>query len=264
MRVLEHESTETVTLEHVRKARQQMIEARETHFGALAFRLQNPGIKNVVQTIITGNTNQLMGRENPAVELAIDLGLVNWSSQTGFTIANPVYEEILTRHLNSGYHDNLPPPSSWQWQKADGSLDMDKLLKEFQRFWRRHSEMWEQKADYTEAFPHLLLTAFLQRVTNGGGYIHLECAAGRGRMDLAVEYEKTLYIIEIKLIHSYDDAPGVVKEEGLEQVRAYRDKTDPQAPAYLLLFDRRDKAKQKPWEERISWTIEDGVTVVGC
>ncbi|MDR1881045.1 MAG: PD-(D/E)XK nuclease domain-containing protein [Tannerellaceae bacterium] len=264
LRVLDAESTETVALEHVQKARKQMIEARETHLDALAVRLRDPRIKHVVQTIITGDTDPLMGREHPDVELAIDLGLVNWTSMTGFTIANPVYEEILTRHLNSGYHDNLPPPSSWQWQKPDGSLDMDKLLKEFQRFWRRHSEMWEQRADYTEAFPHLLLTAFLQRVTNGGGHIHLECAAGRGRMDLAVEYGKALYIIEIKLIHSYDDAPGIVREEGLEQVRAYRDKTDAQAPAYLILFDRRDKTKQKPWDERITWSVEDNVTVIGC
>lgn len=42
----------------------------------------------------------------------------------------------------------------------DGTLDMDTLLREFQKFWRRHSEIWEEKADYTEAF--------LQRVVNGG------------------------------------------------------------------------------------------------
>lgn len=181
LRVLDEESVETVTVEHVQQARQQMIEARETHLDALGVRLRDPKIKHVIQTIVTGNTDPLLGRTHPDVELAIDLGLVAWSSTKGFTIANPVYEEILTRYLNSGYHDNLPPPSTWQWQKPNGDLDMDRLLKEFQKFWRRHSEIWEQRADYTEAFPHLLLMAFLQRVLNGGGNIEREYAAGRGR-----------------------------------------------------------------------------------
>jgi hypothetical protein len=238
-----------------------MIDARETHLDALGYRLRDPRIRNVIQTIITGDSNPLMGRTNPDVELAMDLGLVNWSSEKGFTIANPVYEEILTRYLNSGYHDNMPPPSTWQWQKPDGSLDMDKLLKEFQKFWQRHSEIWEQKADYTEAFPHLLLMAFLQRVINGGGRIEREYAAGRGRMDLAVEYQGQWNIIEVKLLRSYD-TPETVKEEGLEQIRAYRDKIGADVPAYLVIFDRRPEAKQKPWSERIQWAKDGEITIV--
>ncbi|MDR2850108.1 MAG: hypothetical protein LBW77_06175, partial [Verrucomicrobiota bacterium] len=38
----------------------------------------------------------------------------------------------------------------------------------------------------TEAFPHLLLMAFLQRVTNGDG---------RGRTDLAIQYRDRCYLI---------------------------------------------------------------------
>jgi hypothetical protein len=261
LRILDEESTETVTLEHVRQARQQMIDARETHLDALGVRLRDPKIKHVIQTIITGDTDSSLGRTHPDVELAIDLGLVTWSSDSGFIIANPVYEEILTRYLNSGYHDNFPPPSSWQWQKANGDLDMDRLLQEFQKFWRRHADIWEQHADYTEAFPHLLLMAFLQRILNGGGQIEREYAAGRGRVDLAIEYRNLRYIIEIKIIHSYD-SPQTVREEGLEQIRQYCDKIDAHAPAYLVIFDRREKAKQKSWEERIGWEQVEKITIV--
>jgi hypothetical protein len=35
------------------------------------------------------------------------------------------------------------------------SKRVDTLLQEFQRFWRKNSEIWEQKSDYTEAFPHI-------------------------------------------------------------------------------------------------------------
>jgi len=263
MRILDHESVETVELKHIVEAREQMIMARETHLDALGERLRDPRIRRVVEPVLTGEFNPDLGRTNPDVMLAIDLGLLQWTSETGLIISNPVYTEILTRHLNSGYHDILPPPSSWQWQKSDGNVDMEKLLKEFQKFWRRFADRWEEKADYTEAFPHLLLTAFLQRVFNGGGRIEPECAAGRGRMDLGIEYNHQWYIIEIKLLRDHDGAQ-TVREEGLEQIREYRDKIAPAAPAYLLIFDRRSKTKEKSWDERISWEQDGDVTVLGC
>jgi hypothetical protein len=263
MRILDEDSYETVTMEHVVRAREQMIEARETHLDALEVRLRNNKIRRVIESIIIGDTDLSLTRTNPDVELAMDLGLITWHTETGFTIANPIYEEILTRHLNAPFHYNLPPPSTWHWKKTDGSLDMDNLLREFQGFWRKNSEIWEQQADYTEAFPHLLLMAFLQRILNGGGRVDREVAAGRGRMDLAIEYDKRWYIIEIKLVHSYN-TPEEIKTEGLQQIAAYRDKIDPSAPAYLVIFDRRPKAKEKPWEERITWTAEGTVQVLGC
>ncbi|MDR2641593.1 MAG: hypothetical protein LBC74_02240, partial [Planctomycetaceae bacterium] len=63
LRILDDESTETVTLEHICQAREQMIEARETHLDALGVRLRDPRVKSVIQTIITGNNNPL-GRKN--------------------------------------------------------------------------------------------------------------------------------------------------------------------------------------------------------
>jgi len=109
----------------------------------------------------------------------------------------------------------------------------------------------------------LLLMAFLQRIINGGGQIEREYAAGRGRTDLAVEYNKQWYIIEIKIVHYYD-TPETVQEEGLEQIRRYRDRIASAAPAYLVIFDRRPETKSKPWAERISWMQADGITVVKC
>ena len=142
-------------------------------------------------------------------------------------------------------------------------MDMDKLLKEFQKFWRRNADTWEEKAEYTEAFPHLLLMAFLQRVINSGGSIDREYAAGRGRIDLAVNYKGDTFIIEIKLIRNYD-TPQIVREDGLEQINEYRDRFDPKTPAYLIIFDRRPKAKEKSWDERISWEQDGDVTILGC
>jgi hypothetical protein len=80
-------------------------------------------------------------------------------------------------------------------------------------------------------------------------------------MDLAVEYNKRWYIIEIKLIHSYD-TPAEIREEGLAQIRSYRDKIDPSAPAYLVIFDRRPETRQKPWSDRLQWETEGDIRLV--
>jgi len=259
MRILDMESTETVTLAHVEEARQQMVLARETHLDALAYRLREPGVREIIETIITGEM-KLNIASSDAFRLCLDLGLVVVENGIAM-IANPIYREVIARHLTYDAQIMIPQPA-WQWQMPDGSLDMDRILKEFQKFWRRHSDVWETQTEYVEAFPHLLVMAFLQRVLNGGGNVERECAAGRGRMDLEIEFNGFRYIIEIKLIHYYD-TPDIVREEGLEQIRGYRDRIAPDIPSYLLIFDRRPAAKQKSWDERISWEQEGDITVLG-
>lgn len=260
MRVLQDDDFSTVTLAHIKQAREQMVLARETHLDALAYRMENPQIRRMMETILTGAFDMGLA-ESEAFRLCTDLGLVRLD-KGALTIANPLYREVLARQMTFGAQIMIHEPE-WQWEKPDGTLDMDALLQEFQKFWRRNSELWEQKSDYTEAFPHLLLMAFLQRVLNGGGNIEREYAAGRGRMDLFVEYKQKNYIIEIKLIHAHS-SPEEVCKEGLEQVARYRDKVDAKAPAYLAIFDRRPQAREKTWDERLGWETEAGITLVWC
>jgi hypothetical protein len=271
LRILQEESAETVTLHHIKEAREQMIMARETHLDALAYRLEEPGIRDVIEPILTGEPEPDMAKTE-AFRLCKDLGLVTLERGTPI-IANPIYREVITRHLTYGQQLAIPEPE-WQWEKPDGSLDMEQLLREFQSFWREHSEIWESKTKsaYTEAFPHLLLMAFLQRVLNGGGHIERDYAAGRGRMDLYIEYNGHQYIIEIKLLRSYH-SPAIFRKKGLEQILKYRDKFTPSLlgkagegliPAYLIIFDRRPETKSKSWDERVSWEQDGDVTVLGC
>jgi hypothetical protein len=243
-----------------------MVLARETHLDSLAVRLKEPPVRKVMETFFAGNVDSELAVSD-AFRVCLDLGLVRKNGIAGPQIANPIYREVLAREVTFAPQLAIPSPddaNEWQWLIPDGTLDMDGLLKGFQAFWRKHSEIWEEKSDYTEAFPHLLLMAFLQRVLNGGGHIEREYAAGRGRMDLAVEYGSKIYIIEIKLIRSYD-TPDEIRSEGLRQTARYRDKFDKNAPAYLVIFDRRPETKQKPWDERISWEMEEGgIAVLRC
>jgi hypothetical protein len=262
MRVLDADSAETVTIDHVRQAREQMILARETHLDALAYRLEDLRIRKVMESLITGEPDPLMAQGEP-FRLCLDLGLVTIENGTP-GVANPIYREVIAREITYSTQLAIPAPE-WRWQKPDGTLDMDALLKAFQDFWQVNSEVWESKLNYPEAFPHLLLMAFLQRVTNGSGRIEREYAAGRGRMDLAVEYQGQWNIIEIKLVK-----PGrsfeAVQEDGIKQTLRYRDSfsSNSKIPinCYLVIFDRR---QEKPaWQERLKWIIKDGITIVGC
>ncbi len=224
-------------------------------------------VQRVVETIITGDMDPDMFKGDD-YRLTLDLGLV--STENGVTqIANPLYREVIARVLSEKYQLALPPPE-FAWKKSDGTLNMDALLREFQDFWAQHSELWEAKADYTEAFPHLLLMAFLQRVINGGGRVEREYAAGRGRVDLSVQYGGAWNIIEIKLVQQR--GREITIKQGLEQITRYRDKIDRGAPCYLVVFDRSPAGRQKTWEERLTWDLvapssEPGsatITVVGA
>jgi predicted nucleic acid-binding protein len=266
MRILDRDSTETVTIGHILEARKQMIEARETHLDALAYRLENPQIRSVMETLITGEPDPLIAQGEP-FRLCLDLGLVTIENGSP-AVAYHIYRVVIAREMTFSAQMAIPAPE-WKWEKPDGTLDMDALLREFQYFWQSNSEVWEEKMDYPEAFPHLLLMAFLQRVTNGSGRIEREYAAGRGRMDLAVEYQGAWNIIEIKLLRTGKTFETLM-EEGRRQSLRYRDSFSPAlcspngvpAKCYLVIFDRRP---DKPtWNERIKWLPAEGITVVGC
>ena len=240
---------ETVTLSHILQAKELLIRERAVHLDSLAERLRDPSIRKIVGAIIAGHLDPTMA-ESREFELALDLGLVSLENGNP-AIANPIYREVIPRVLTFGMQAAIPPVE-FQWKKTDGTLDLKALLVAFQRFWRRHADSWEQKADYTEAFPHLLLMAFLQRVINGGGRIEREYAAGRGRVDLAVEYGGTWNVIEIKLVHP-SDGRATTLEEGLEQVQRYSDLVTPLTSVALVIFNRTPAGREKSWDERISY-----------
>lgn len=257
------ETKETVTAEHIEQAKELLIQSRAVHIDSLAERLKQPSVHRVIETIFTGVGDGTIGRGDRDVDLCMDLGLVNWDD--GLVIANRIYREVIPRYLSLNYQDNVPKPE-FNWKTEDGGLDLPEMLKQFQRFWAWHSELWEQKADYTEAFPHLLLMAFFQRIVNGGGRIEREYACGRGRVDMMIEFGDKLHIIEIKLVHPKAGRQMTV-EQGLEQLSRYSDRLNADE-CCLVVFDRRMEWRKKTWEERLSMeTAEYGnrsITVAWC
>ena len=64
---------------------------------------------------------------------------------------------------------------------ADDSLNLDKLMEAFQDFFPPALGALEETVSCTrEAWPQILLQAYLHRVVNGGGRIEREYGLGRG------------------------------------------------------------------------------------
>jgi hypothetical protein len=236
-----------ITASYVEVAKEQLIYSRATHIDALSERLKDPRVKKVIQPILAGNMDPDLGRYHPDVMFCMDLGLISWQGE--LNIANPIYREVLIRTLNSGYQDGIAKPE-FKWQHANGDLDLDALFTEFTIFWRRHGDAWEERADYTEIFPHLLLMAFFQRVLNGGARLTREAAVGRERMDMLIEWKSWNHILEIKLVHPHDGRKTTL-EMGLKQIASYKDKVHGEATQTLVIFDRTPAGKALPWEERL-------------
>lgn len=146
----------------------------------------------------------------------------------------------------------MPQQPQW-YQNADGSINMEKLLLDFQQFFRENSDAWIGKFDYAEAGPQLLLQCFLQRIVNGGGYIDREYGLGRKRTDLLIRKPLTdgyggpvqRIVLELKIRR---ESLEKTIEKGLEQTFDYMDRVGSVDEGHLIIFDR---SQAKTWEERI-------------
>ena len=149
----------------------------------------------------------------------------------------------------------------------DNSINMEKLLIDFQQFFRENADSWIERFDYKESGPQLLLQAFLQRVVNGGGYIDREYGLGRGRTDLLITKPLTdqyggpfqRIVLELKILRSNIEE---TIRKGLEQTVSYMDKCGGTInEGHFILFDRRPG---RSWEEKIWHRTEtyNGRTIV--
>jgi len=209
-------------------------------------KLLDTRVRPIVDAVISGADVEFNNFDDN-LQYALDLGIIR-KSGSGIMIANDIYKEIIPRVLNLSFVTNILPKVSPQWFiKPDGRLDMDALLREFQDFYREHSESWLDGFSYHESGKQLLLMAFLQRIVNGGGSIAREMALGRGRTDLVIEFNGNVFVLELKIKRSNTNM-----ERTYKQLFHYLDQLN-QAHGYLILFELKN-SETLSWEERIKWT----------
>ncbi|MEY4135359.1 MAG: hypothetical protein RL386_1709 [Bacteroidota bacterium] len=241
--MLKNDYSRAITPDMVETAKEHLIEQRQTHLDSLADKIDEPRVRPIIMSIISGEAPPFDGFDD-ALRYCRDLGIITGSSPIQF--ANPIYREIITRILNAALQygiDTDIAQTTW-YLNTDGSLDMDKLLAAFTEFYRWNSESWLERFQYREAGHQLLLMAFLQRIVNGGGRIEREMAIGNGRTDLAVFWKGEIFPIEIKLHHDARSQP-----QGMQQLARYMDKLG-QKRGYLVLFEKKN-SEELSWEQRI-------------
>ena len=235
-----------ITADAVVDAQERLILRRDTHIDDLANKLREERVRRVIEPILAGAGQQAWSDEDLAY--VRDLGLVAQDVGGRPSIANPIYAEVVPRHLNYAVQAGLPQEMAW-YVDAAGNLDVVGLIEAFQTFFREHSEHWVQRFErYQEAGPQLLLQAHLQRVVNGGGRIEREYALGSGRTDLLIVWpqggRERRWVVECK-VRRGDLERTIV--EGLAQTRAYMDRCGADA-GHLIVFDR---STERSWKEKI-------------
>ncbi len=254
--ILQHDTTQKILPEHVDTAAQNLVVRRDTHIDSLLERLKEERVRRIIEPIIVGAEGRIK-RQSDDYEYVRDLGMTREDDGV-IKPANPIYAEVISRALNYDAQQDLSPDFINRWI-SDAGIDMNALLQAFQEFWRENSDVWVERFDYREAAPHLVLTAFLQRVINGGGRIIREYAAGRKRLDLCVVYENQKYPLELKLHYGPKTEP-----DGLTQLADYMDTLGVEE-GWLIIFDRDS---EKTWDERIGWRTDEQngrvIHVIGC
>ena len=235
-----------ITADAILAAQERLILRRDTHIDDLAHKLREERVRLVVEPILTGAAETACSDED--LSYVRDLGLVAQPDGGPPRIANPIYAEVVPRHLNYAVQETLPQRMVW-YVDADGVLDVEGLIAAFQEFFREHSEHWVQRFEqYHEAGPQLLLQAHLQRIVNGGGRIEREYALGRGRTDLLIVWpqggRERRFVVECKVLRK-----GLERtiDEGIEQTRRYVDRCGAEA-GHLIVFDR---TPDRTWAEKI-------------
>ena len=259
VKILQSDYSKSVTKELVDEAILTIILRRDTHIDSLLERLKEERVRKIIEPVITGGVAQIDKLSDDYLYVC-DLGLIR-NENARVIPSNPIYAEVIARILSFNCQDDIAtktPEFRIPRYFKDGRIDMDFLMKDFQRFRRENSTIWQERFDYREAAPHLILMAFLQRVINGGGRIHREMAAGTGRLDLCLVYENEKYPVELKIRY---DSNSVTK--GLDQTARYIDSYGCNE-GWLAVFDRRTKVK---WDNKLFMKKEtvDGkiITIVG-
>ena len=239
-----------IDAEAVLAAQERLILRRETHLDQLADKLREERVRRVVEPLLSGAEARTFTDRD--LEYVRDLGLV--ARDRPVRIANPIYAEVVPRELTWVAQEEFAQDPAW-YVDAEGGLDARALLAAFQAFFREHSEHWSKRFQYQEAWPQLLLQAFLQRVVNSGGRIEREYGLGRGRTDLLIVWPHGAtasgeaarvdrIVIECKLKHG---SRKKTIDGGLKQTAEYMDRCAARE-GHLVIVDR---AGGRRWRDKV-------------
>jgi hypothetical protein len=140
--ILQSDYTQPVTAELVNRAIQNIILNRPTHIDSLLERLKEERVRRIIEPVILGE--EFIPRDSDDFLYTCDLGLIRVVNSV-VEPANPIYGEVIIRKLSSGMQEALRNPKyPYQLPRylKDGRIDMDFLMRDFQKFWHLNSAIW--------------------------------------------------------------------------------------------------------------------------
>ena len=227
-----------ITADHVEAAKETIILERRSHIDSLIARLREERVRRVLDPMLSGERAQ-QDMLDDDFAYVLGLGLIR-KIQGQYRVANPIYREVIPRALNYAQQMQIVNEPA-AYVRKDGSLDMPKLMTDWQEFWREDGHLAAEGFGYRESGPHLMLMAFLQRVINGGGVIRREYGLGRKALDLLVLWQDAKHAIEVKIRRG-----PRTESTALEQLSGYLDRIG-LSEGWLVMFDRR----KIRWEKKL-------------
>jgi hypothetical protein len=228
---------EPITAAHCDDAKERLILARQTHLDSLVARLAEPRVRRIIAPLLAGEGGEGGGAYDDDLQFVRDLGLV--TPKNPVAIANPIYREIVVRVLATFADAQIRLPNR-RWVDDAGRLDLRTLLDAFAEWWREQGAAIAPKMPYHEVAAQLVLSAWLQRVVNGGGFVDREYGVGMKRIDVLVRWPLPdgswqREALELKMRRDGEQDPT---PEGLRQIEGTLASLGLDH-GWLVVFDRR-------------------------
>lgn len=253
-KILPEKSIECWTPMDLENAVKMLLALNNTNFDGLIKNLENDKkLYEFVFDIILNNKVFSFNIDNPTIHYASIYGILKDENEKP-KIHNRLYEQRIYNYMTSKLETSGKVKFtgiSDSYDGADGSLDLDMVLVDFQKF---ITEQYSRKdIKFLERYGRLLFLAFIKPIIHGKGFDFKEVQISEEkRLDVVITFNKYKYIIELKIWRGYE-----YHKKSISQLFEYLVRQN-QERGWLLIFDQRKKSGRVGQTSQIK---EDGKTI---
>ncbi|MCP4153573.1 MAG: DUF1493 family protein, partial [bacterium] len=217
-----------------------LLNEDNTNFKSVIKNLENsPELYDLVfQIIITGNRYSF-NNDNPVIRLGKLYGVLR-DEKKQVKIHNRLYEQRIYNYMASKMEtagDTTHQEIAAGYVKANGSLDVEKVIRNFQAFMKEQYSIRDKS--FLERNGRLLFLAFIRPIINGSGFDFKEVQVSEEkRLDVVITFHDKKYIVELKIWRGES-----YHQTGISQLCDYLDLQNNKT-GYLLIFDLRKESGQ--------------------
>lgn len=177
--------------------------------------------RKLVEEVVFGSEAIPFRIVNPLIARGVMFGVLK-EVNGSVSISNKIFEMYIYEYFISV---NRPLKTIHFEYLKDGQLDMEAVLRSFQKTMNKMKGNVDDFEQFIESQGRLLLVAFFTPILNGTGHYVLESwAKDKTRMDMQVFYGTKEYIVELKIWHgvrkeeeAYRQLSGYMESRGIEE-----------------------------------------------